>query len=270
MSEYVVLCFLCCVSMFSGSFPEVLWPWRMFSVELMVLGHAGADGTMFDVVVVFRVCVKCRMNNANQFPSLPAMAEPSADPATARPVVAEGLLIDFNSPEESTNPSLADEAEGSPVGPSYAAVLVSPARAAAIINPVPDVVQEEFPLVGEGVAASKPHFPRSPRGQRKYQSVGAGQSPLNPVGEPTGHILDSPVVCPSRPISPKKFTHESRAIVTMVGEFDPLNQTVDLPEEALFVVLADEEILELSSDESVQTVKSVRVRSTNLGGEKGS
>jgi hypothetical protein len=209
------------------------------------------------------------MNNQQQFPSLPAMADAPADPAAARPVVAEGMLIDFSSPPGSANPSLADQEEVVQAGPSYAAVLTSPARSAAIVNPVLDVAEEEFPVVGEGVAASKPHFPRSPRGQRKFQSVGAGQSPLGPVGEPTGNILDSPVTCPSRPIIPKKFTHESRAIVTLVGEFDPLNQTVDSTEDATFVVLPADDICEISSDESVQTVKSVRVRSTNLGGEKG-
>jgi hypothetical protein len=208
------------------------------------------------------------MNNQQQFPSLPAMADAPADPATARPAVAEGMLIDFSSPTTSENPSLADQEEVVQAGPSYAAVLGSPARAVEMVNPVlagPD----EFPLVGEGVATPKPHFPRSPRGQRKFQTVGAGQNPLNPVGSPTGHLMDSPVSCPSRPLSPRTFTHESRAIVTLVSEFDPLNQPQDKPEEAVFVVLPAEDVLEISSDESVQTVNSVRVRSTNLGGEKG-
>jgi hypothetical protein len=200
------------------------------------------------------------------------MADQTADPATTRPVVAEGMLIDFSSPDNSANPSLADREEGGHAGPSYAAVLVSPARAVDIVNPVVPAGSrpEEFPLLGEGVAAPKPYFPRSPRCQRKFQSVGAGQNPLNPVGQPTGHLMDSPVSCPSRPLSPKKFTHESRAIVTLVAEFDPLNQPNDKPEEAVFVVVANDEVLEISSDESVQTVKSVQAKPTNLGGENRS
>jgi hypothetical protein len=209
-----------------------------------------------------------KMNNANSFPSLTAMADAPADPAAARPVVAEGMLIDFSSPPGSPNPSLAEQEEVAEPAPSYSAVLTSPARAVEMVNPV-SAGPDEFPVVGEGVATPKPYFPRSPRGQRKFQTVGAGQNPLTPVGSPTGLLMDSPVSCPSRPLSPRKFTHESRAIVTLVSEFDPLNQPQDKPEEAIFVVLPADDIYEISSDESVQTVKSVRVQSTNLGGEKG-
>jgi hypothetical protein len=190
------------------------------------------------------------MNDATSFPSLPAMAAADLAPV----VVPEGVLVDLGG-TASANPSLADVR---PVGPSYARVLDSPAIGQVLASVSAGNLDEEFPVLGEGEGTSKTPFPRSPKGLRKYQPVGAGENPLQSIGTPTGHLMDTPVRCPSRPLTPRpvreEFDLESHSVVTLT-EFDPiLTEGFESGESS-------------ESDESVATIISIRTVPTNLGGE---
>jgi hypothetical protein len=222
------------------------------------------------------------MNNASSFPSLPAMA--AADPVPA--MVPEGVLVDQGA-ASSTNPSLADVVPASPVGPSFSEVVQRVAPVPPVLTPVGvGNVPEPFPQLGSAESDIRAFFPRSPKGQRKFQSVKAGENPIPTVGSPTGHLLDSPVRCPSRPLTPKParatFELESHSLVTLQAakEFDPLKNLVGTHTETVTCVVdiagahvGVDDFLEASSssDESVQTVHSmVQAKPTNLGGENRS
>jgi hypothetical protein len=225
------------------------------------------------------------MNNTDQFPSLPTMADQSAGQATI--VVPVGILLDLE--PTSANPSLTDVGDTTPVGASYAGAVQrgSPAPPTVLSPVVVGNIQEAFPALGSGSADIRGYFPRSPKGQRKFQPVQAGENPIPAVGVSTGHLLDSPVRCPSRPLSPKpatpRFDLESHSLVTLraAAEFDPLKNRAGGPAEAVackVVIPGQQPVLDnyldeaesSSSDESVQTVNSVYERRANLGGENRS
>jgi hypothetical protein len=183
------------------------------------------------------------MSSPSDFPALP---DTPADPTGTLPVqVPEGNLISFASSGdelESTNPPLVGHPSGpgevcnaSPTGYADAA------RAAAPNPVVPDNpagtqvgVVEDFPPLGTSPAGPNVFFPRSPKGLRKSPPVGPGVSLSEPVGTATGHLLDSPVSCTWRTMSPtppsrrssgprREFDREQRSVIVFnPAEFDPL------------------------------------------------
>jgi hypothetical protein len=226
-----------------------------------------------------------KMNDAINFPSLPAMADSTADQAAI--VVPVGVLLDLGPTSE--NPSLTDGGAQTPVGVSYSGAVQqgSPVVQAVLTPVVVGNVQEAFPELGSGSADIRAYFPRSPKGLRKFQPVLAGENPIPAVGVSTGHLLDSPVRCPSRPLSPKpatpRFDMESHSLVTLqaAAEFDPLKNREGGTAEAVacMVVIPGpktapdnylDEVESSSSDESVLTVNSVQTKTTKLGGENRS